>query len=158
MRVSILSSLWTGYLASQLPCHPDHLIWTRQHIIPRSFPLNKQITDSPHNIIPMPQLIKNAREDYPYTNEWQGGQAVYACSNCPNPGFCRAAAVVSASGKIYPPDVLKGPIARSVLHTVNTSPKIAEVIDELVLDLNTAIEWDSKFPMSRQEKVWFDSL
>ena len=157
MRVSILSSLWTGYLASNIPCHPDHLTWSREHVIPKSFPLNKEVTESPHNIIPMPKLLNNARGTRQYTNEWRDGYTIYACSKCPHPGFCCAAALASPSG-IYPPDVFKGPIARSVLHSVKTSPKLAEVIDKQVLDLDTAIKWDSGFPMTKAEKEWIDSL
>jgi endonuclease I len=58
----------------------------------------------------------------------------------------------------HPPDFLKGPIARSVLYSVGEYPKMAELIHNKVLDIDTAIRWDSTFPMSKAEKLWLDSL
>jgi endonuclease I len=157
MRISIFSSVFTGYLASKLPCHPHYLTWSREHVIPKSVVPNRNVTEDPRNIIPMPKLINNARSNRPYTEQWKDGFLKYSCSKCPHPGFCRASMVLTPLGA-HPPDVLKGPIARSVLYSVGKHPKLLEVIDEKVLSIDTAIIWDRHFPMSPAEKQWIDSL
>jgi endonuclease I len=50
-----------------------------------------------------------------------------------------------------PPDVFKGPIARSVLKNIDKFPSLAKQLDEEVLDYDLAIEWDRRYPMSVQE-------
>lgn len=157
MRTPLVTSLWTAYLGSQLPCHPDHMVWSREHVIPKSIIPSKPITENIHNLIPMPKRLNNARGNRPYTDECEDGYIVYACAECPNPGLCRASAVVSRSG-VLPPDVFKGPIARSVLHSVGRFPKLHDSINSKVLDLDIAIKWDSQFPMSVQEQEWFNSI
>lgn len=157
MRITLFSSVFTGYLASKLPCHPHYLTWSREHVFPKSIIPNRNVTEDPRNIIPMPNNINHARSNYPYTEMWKGGYLRYSCSNCPHPGFCRASMIISPDGA-HPPDVFKGPIARSVLYSVGKHPKLSEVIDSKVLDLNTAIQWDRNFPMSSAEKKWIDSL
>jgi endonuclease I len=157
MRVSIFSSALTGYLAGHLPCHPLYLTWTREHVIPKSIINSKQITEDPRNIIPMPQNLNQARGNRPYTSEWKDGYLAYSCTTCPHPGFCRASMVVSPKGA-HPPDIFKGVIARSVLYSIGQYPKFAPIINDQVLDMETAIKWDSHFPMSKAEKTWLDSL
>jgi len=149
--------LWTGYLVSQVPCHPLHLTWSREHVIPKCLTPNKNITEDPRNIIPLPRAINNARGHSRYTDKWDGGQVVHACPTCPTPGFCRGSAIITPNG-IVPPDTFKGPIARSVLYSIGAHPKFAPTINDQVLDLETAIKWDSVFPMTRAEKDWIDSL
>jgi len=155
MRLSILSSVWTAYLASRLPCHPTYLTWSREHVIPKS--VIPSLANDPRNIIPMPMVTNNARGNRPYTDDWENGSLVYACSNCPHPGFCAGAAVMTPSG-LHPPNAFKGPIARSVLYSVGEHPKLSELINDRVLNIDTAIKWDSHFPMTKEEKDWLDSL
>ena len=52
---------------------------------------------------------------------------------------------------VVPPDAFKGPIARSVLRSIDKFPKFAEKISNEVLDYDLAIEWDRQFPMSVAE-------
>lgn len=59
---------------------------------------------------------------------------------------------------VLPPDAFKGPIARSVLYSVGVHPKFAETINDQVLDLGTAIKWDSLFPITKAEMDWIDSI
>ena len=139
-----------------MPCHPLHTVWSREHVIPTSIHPNKMVTQSHHNIIPMPKRLNNARGNRPYTGKKAEGFVIYACDSCPTPGMCRAAAVVTPSG-VIPPDIFKGPIARSVLRSVGDFPAMYDVINKKVLDIDTAIEWDSNFPMSVQEHDWFVS-
>ena len=152
-----LSPIWITYLASQVPCPPLSLTWTREHVIPKALTPNRNITEDPRNIIPLPKSINNARGHKRYTDKWENGYIVHACPDCPTPGFCRGSATLSTDG-VTPPDVFKGPIARSVLYSVGAHPKFAQTINDKVLDLETAIEWDRKFPMTMAEKEWFDSL
>lgn len=152
MRLSIL---WTAYLSSRLPCHPSHLTWTREHVIPKS--VIPGIAGDPRNIIPLPREINNARGVLPYTDDFENGVIVRSCHQCPNPGHCIGSAVITPSG-VNPPSAFKGPIARSVLYSVAQHPKLTEFIHENILDIDTAIKWDSRYPMSRAEKQWIDSL
>ena len=156
MRFSLLSSAWTAYLASNMPCHPNYLTWSRQDVIPRPFFNNRNITEDPRNIIPMPMQLNNIREMQPFVDTYDEGRVIYSCSRCPNPGICKGSAILS-SMRMIPPDIFKGPIARSVLYSATKHPKIAETIDKKVLNIETAIQWDSKFPMTRSEKEWIDS-
>lgn len=152
-----LSLFFIGYLASKLPCPPRSLTWSREHVIPKSIIPNRIVTEDPRNILPMPKPINNARSNMPYTEEWKDGYLKYSCPSCPHPGFCRGAMLLSPKGA-FPPDLWKGPIARSVLYSVGKHPKLTETIHKQVLDLNTAIKWDRMFPMSLEERTWIDSL
>lgn len=157
MRVSLVSSVFTSYLATRLPCNPNFYSWTREHVIPKSIIGNRQVTEDPRNIIPMPKELNQARGNRPYTVQWRDGYLKYACSNCPHPGFCRAAMVVSPDGA-HPPDILKGPIARSVLYSIEHYPRFAETINSKVLNVETALKWNSSFPMSKAEEDWLASI
>ena len=157
MRVSIFSSAFTGYLASKLPCHPYYVTWTREHVIPKSIIGNRQITEDPRNILPFPKQLNHARSNLSYTSQWKDGRTFQACTKCPNPDFCRGTMNVGKAG-VHPPDVFKGPIARSVLYSVGKYPRLANTIADQVLDLDTAILWDSYYPMSPAERDWLDSL
>lgn len=149
MRPVLFYSLWTSYLASKLPCPMSMYSFSREHVLPRSlFP--PVVTDRPDNIIPLPSKINNARGNRPYTSKWRDGRLVYACEGCVSAGFCPGAAVVSESG-VSPPEPFKGPIARSVLKSIDRFPKFAEKIDSEVLSYDTAIEWDRLYPMSPAE-------
>lgn len=151
-----LSPLWTSYLALKLPCPPSAYRFSREHVLPKSmFP--KIVAEDPRNIIPLPVSLNQARGALPYTAEWKGGQIHYACSKCPYPGYCRGAMFTSDEGA-HPPDLFKGPIARSVLYSIGQYPSLVEAIDNNVLDLDTAIKWDSQFPMSEAESEWLLSL
>ena len=143
-------AVWTSFLASKLPCPLSSLSWSKEHCVPKSlFP--RVVTENPDNIIPLPTKINNARGNRPYTNRIDNGYLVYSCNSCPHPGFCPGAAIISERG-IVPPDALKGPIARSVLKSIDKYPKFAEKIDREVLDLNIAIDWDRRFPMTTAER------
>lgn len=144
-----LPPLWTAALAARLPCHPLYLDWTREHVVPKSI---VKLNDF-RNIVPLPRKLNQARGNRPYTNDYEDGYFVYACENCPNPGFCQGVMVMSPSGA-HPPNAFKGPIARSVLHTAFKYPSMAKTVHESVLDINTAIEWDRKFPATEDELDW----
>jgi endonuclease I len=58
----------------------------------------------------------------------------------------------------HPPDLWKGPIARSVLFSVNKHPSLTREINNKVLSLDTALKWDSLFPMSKEEHLWLDDV
>lgn len=151
-----LSPLWTSYLALKLPCPPAAYKFSREHVLPKSlFP--KAVAEDPRNIIPLPVALNQARGVLPYTAQFKDGRFHYTCAKCPHPGFCRGAMVVSEEGA-HPPDVFKGIIARSVLYSAWEYPSLVEAIDSNVLDLDTAIEWDSKFPMTEAESEWLLSL
>lgn len=150
MRLNIV---FTTYLASRLPCHPLYLDWSREHVIPKSI----MKSPGPRNIIPLPKLLNTARGNRPYTDEWKDGYIVHSCSNCPNPGVCAGSSLVSPAG-VNPPNVLKGIIARSVLASVHDRPQTIKIINDKVLNVDTAIKWDRQFPMNQQEKDWIDSL
>lgn len=154
MKFSILSSVWTSYLASNLPCHPLYVDWTREHVIPKSV---LPISHNPRNIIPLPKQLNHARGNRPYTQESKDGYVTYACTKCVQPGFCRGSALVTPEG-VNPPDTFKGPIARSVLYSAFRYPQFAEEINDKVLNLDTAIEWDSHFPMTEAERKWIENL
>jgi endonuclease I len=156
MKANVFYSVWTSYLASRLPCPLPAYTFTKEHVLPKSlFP--RVVVDDPRNIIPMPKALNNGRSNFPYTAEWQDGSTVYACGSCPMPGYCRGGGVLSTGG-FHPPDVLKGPVARSVLYSVGKHPRFASKIDKEVLRIDTAIEWDSKFPMSNAERLYVNSL
>lgn len=156
MKLLYISSAFTSWLASRMPCHPIYLTWTKEHVLPKSlFP--KVITSDPRNIVPMPKELNQARGNRAFTEQWENGYLKYACKDCPHPGFCRGAAVISPQG-VHPPTLFKGIIARSVLHSVGKYPKFAEKINEEVLSLDTAIKWDSMYPMSKAEREWIESL
>jgi endonuclease I len=157
MRVSLLSSAFTSYLASKIPCNPLYYTWTREHVIPKSIISNRRITEDPRNIIPMPRKLNNHRSNRPYTTRWTDGYLVYACDNCPHPGFCRGSMVLSEHGA-HPPDILKGPIARSVLYTIDQYPQYARDITMKVLTYKTAMLWNDIYPMSKPEIEWIRSL
>lgn len=141
--------LWTTYLASTLPCPPPSYTFTREHVLPKSlFP--RVVTSNHDNIIPLPSSLNNARGNRKYTNRIDGGYLAYACKSCPTAGFCSGAMVITEEG-VVPPDVFKGPIARSVLRSVDKYPQFAKDIDRLVLDLETATEWNRRFPIRLEE-------
>lgn len=141
-------AFFAAYLASKLPCHPSYVTWSREHVIPKSI-LPRNITSDPRNILPLPKHLNNARSNLPYTNEWKDGYLV-RCSNCPNPGFCSGSMIINPSGA-NPPDAWKGPIARSVLYSVARYPHISDTVNDKVLNLKIALEWDKKFPLSNAE-------
>lgn len=147
----------TTYLASRLPCHHLYYDWSREHVIPKSLRLPRNITEHPRNIIPMPKLLNNKRGNRPYTAEFKDGYVAYACTNCPAPHFCSGASVISPAG-VHPPNAFKGLIARSVLYSAFEHPSMARQIGEQVLDLDTAIKWDRIFPESEAEADWIRSL
>lgn len=157
MRVSLLSSAFTSYLASRIPCNPLHYTWTREHVIPKSIISNRRVTEDPRNIIPMPRKLNNARSNRPYSTNWKDGYLVYGCDNCPLPGFCRASMVLSPQGA-HPPDFLKGPIARSVLYSIGRYPQYAKDITTKVLTYDTAVMWNMTYPMSKAERQWVEDL
>ena len=157
MRVSIFSSAFTGYLASRVPCPLQCYTWSREHVIPKSLRLPRNVTEDPRNIIPMPTRLNNARGSKPFTSAFKDGYVAYACENCPMPHYCGGASVVSPEG-VLPPNAYKGVIARSVMYSAFKNPSLAKRIDEEVLDLNTAIKWDRMFPMSESEAEWIRSL
>jgi endonuclease I len=157
MRFSIFSSALTGYLASRVPCPLQCYTWSREHVIPKSLRLPRNVTEHPRNIIPMPAKLNNARGSRPFTSAFKDGYVVYACDKCPMPGYCGGASVVSPDG-VHPPNAYKGVIARSVLHSAFEHPAFAREIDKKVLELNTAIKWDRMFPMSEAEAEWIRSL
>jgi endonuclease I len=149
--------LFTSYLASRLPCPHHSIVWSKEHVIPKSIITNKRVTEHPRNILPMPRSINNARGNRPYTADWKDGYAKYSCPSCPYPGFCRGAMLISPEGA-HPPDLWKGPIARSVLFSVNKHPSLTRKINDKVLNLDTALKWDHLFPMSKEEYLWLDDI
>lgn len=157
MRISVFSTAWTGYLASRLPCHPSYLTWTREHVIPKSIIADRRVTEDPRNIIPLPANINHARSSLPYSSDADDGSPVYSCTHCIYPGTCRGAGIKTKQGFV-PPDAFKGPIARSALTIAFKYPKHAHAIHKQVLDLDTAIKWDSQYPMSKEEEDWIRSL
>lgn len=144
-------AFFAAYLASKLPCHPSHITWSREHVIPKSIIPNRNITEDPRNILPLPKNLNNARSNLPYTHEWKDGYLV-RCSNCPHPGFCSGSMIISPSGA-NPPDAWKGPIARSVLYSVGRYPHISDTVNDKVLNLKLALEWDKQFPISKAEFI-----
>lgn len=152
-----LPPVFTSYLASRSPCHLPHYEWTREHVIPKSLRLPRNVTEHPRNIIPMPKLLNNKRGNRPYTAEFKDGYVAYGCTQCPAPHFCSGASVISPSG-VHPPNHYKGVIARSVLYSAFEHPSLAFKIGKEVLDLETAIKWDRMFPMSEAEQDWIRSL
>lgn len=159
MRIPILNSLWTSYLASQLPCHPMHTTWSREHVIPTSIIPNRIVTQNPYNLIPLPKRLNNGRGNRPYTNTTNNSEfyVVRACDSCPTPGWCPGAACVGDRG-VIPSEIFRGPIARSVLRSVGKYPALYDAINSKVLNIDIAIQWNSKYPASVQERNWFDSL
>lgn len=154
MKLPITYALWTSYLASKLPCPLSSYTFSKEHVLPSSlFPK----TVSNRSVIPLPRAINNARGRRPYTNVWSDGYAVYSCGSCPHPGWCQGAALVTPNG-VVPPDVFKGPIARSVLRSIKEAPGLSQKIVEQVLDYDTAIEWDRRYTMSTAEKAWLDDI
>lgn len=146
----LLFAVWTSYLASKLPCPLSSLSWSKEHCLPKSlFP--PAIVNRRDNIIPLPVKINNARGNRRYTNKWEDGYLVYSCPSCPHPGFCAGSGVISPNGFV-PPDVFKGPVARSVLNSIEHFPKFAEKINDEVLNYDTAIEWDRRYPMTVSER------
>jgi endonuclease I len=146
----LLFAVWTSFLASKLPCPMNSYTWSKEHCLPKSlFP--PVVVNRKHNIIPLPTKINNSRGNRKYTGKWEDGHLVYACKQCPHPGFCAGAGVMSPSG-FMPPEVFKGPVARSVLKSIESFPKMAEKISEEVLDYGTAIEWDRRYPESLAER------
>jgi endonuclease I len=159
MKTTIVYSAWTSYLASRLPCPLTSYSFSKEHVVPRSlFPqvVLRKVVDDPRNIIPMPRSLNNARGSLPYTADYLDGFAVYACDKCPMPGYCRGAGIKTPEG-FFPPDALKGPVARSVLYSVGRYPFYAHKIDKEVLRIDTAIDWDSRFPMSVPEQAYIES-
>lgn len=147
--MKLLFAVWTSFLASRLPCPLNCLSWSKEHVAPKSlFP--PVIVNHKDNIIPFPVRLNNARGNRPYTNTINGGYLAYSCAGCPNPGFCRGAAIITKDG-VVPPDVFKGPVARSVLKNIENFPKFAEKINEEVLDYDLAIEWDRRYPITTAE-------
>ena len=141
--------IWTTYLASRLPCPPSAYSFTREHVLPKSlFP--RVVTEKTDNIIPLPSSLNSARGNRKYTNKIYDGYCVYTCKHCPSPGFCPGAMVVTNEG-VVPPDVFKGPIARSVLKSIDKFPQFANDIDRIVLDLDVAAEWNQRFPIRLEE-------
>jgi endonuclease I len=156
MKTTIFYSAWTSYLASRLPCPLTSYTFTREHVLPKSkFP--KVVVEDPRNVVPMPATLNHGRSNAPYSANYKNGAIMYACRSCPHPGWCRGAGVMDWTG-FNPPDALKGPIARSVLYSITTYPEWADKIDKEVLRYNTAIYWDSKFPMSTAERLYVQSL
>jgi len=156
MKPTIFYSAWTSYLASRLPCPLPSYTFTREHVLPKSkFP--KIVVEDPRNIIPMPGALNHARGNGPYTAEFADGSLIYGCKSCPVSGWCEGSGALSPSG-FTPPNVLKGPIARSVLYSIGTYPEWAQKIDKEVLRYDTAIVWDSRFPMSTAERLYIESL
>lgn len=155
MRIAFAFSAFASWLATRLPCPPSAYYFTKEHIAPRSlFP--PVVTEKPHNIIPLPAKLNHARGNRPYTAQWADGYMVYSCKACPTPGFCRGSAVLSSRG-VHPPDIYKGVIARSVLKTLYEFPHLKDKLDKEVLDLETAIKWDSMFPMTKEEHAFYIS-
>lgn len=159
MKIPLLSSLWTSYLSSQLPCHPSYVTWSREHVIPTSIIANRTVTQHHQNIIPMPKRMNNARGNRPYTKGKlsETGYTVRACDACLHSGSCLADIVVTPSG-VIPSELFKGPIARSVLRSLEKYPMFYHDITEKVLDAETALEWNSRYPPSVQEIDWIYSL
>ena len=156
MKINPLYAVWTSYLATRLPCPMPAYTFTKEHCLPKSkFP--RVIVDDPRNVIPMPKTLNHARGNGPYVPDYLDGYAVYSCSKCPMPGWCRGGGIKTPEG-FNPPDVLKGPIARSVLYSVGKYPRFADKIDKEVLRIDTAIDWDSRFPMSQAERLYVESL
>ena len=156
MKTTIFYSAWTSYLASRLPCPLPAYTFSKEHVLPKSlFP--RVVVEDPRNIIPMPTKLNNARSNFPYSADWRDGHVVYACKSCPLPGYCRGAMIQNPTG-FNPPDALKGPVARSVLYSVGKYPRFAQKIDKEVLRIDTAIDWDSRFPMSKAERMYIESL
>ena len=142
-------AIWTSYLALNLPCPLSTYTFTVEHVLPKSlFP--RVVVEDPQNLIPMPKAINNARGNKRYTSKYADGYLVYSCKSCPFPGYCRGAAVMGPDG-VVPPDVFKGPIARSTLKMIDKFPKFAEKINDEVLSYDTAIEWDRRYPMTVAE-------
>lgn len=151
--MKLLFAVWTSFLASRMPCPLGGYSWTKEHVAPKSlFP--PIVAKSPENIIPFPAKLNHGRGNRKYTSKWdEDGYLLYACQYCPHPGYCRGAAIVTKDG-VVPPDPFKGPIARSVLKTVERFPKYATLLNDDVLDYNTAMEWDRRYPMSKAEEYY----
>ena len=149
MKPILLFTVWTSFLATRLPCPPQSYTWSREHVLPKSlFP--PAVTNTKHNIIPLPTMINQSRGNKAYHRQWEDGRMVYTCKSCPTPGFCQGAAVITSKGMLPPPP-FRGPIARSVLKSIELFPKFAEKIDTEVLDYETAILWDRLYPMEPAE-------
>ena len=156
MKTSVIYNAWASYFINRLPCPLTTYSMTKEHIAPKSlFP--PIITHTDANILPMPARLNNKRGNKPYTKLWEDGHLVYACDKCPTPGFCRGAGIMSVSG-LYPPDIYKGPIARSVLYNAKKYPSFAKRLNDKVLNIETAYEWDFKYPISEIERrVYLES-
>jgi hypothetical protein len=150
--MKLLFVVWTSFLASKLPCPLESYTWSKEHVLPKSlFP--QVMVNNRDNIIPLPTKINNGRGNRKYTNKFQDGHIVYTCTKCPFPGYCRGAAIIGPDGVILP-EPFRGPVARSVLRSIEKFPKFAEKISKEVLDYDVAIELDRRYPMSIAEHYY----
>jgi endonuclease I len=156
MKTSVVYNTWVSYMVNRMPCPITSYSMSKEHVAPKSLFPSVLVNDK-HNIIPMPARLNNHRGRRPYTKLWEDGYAVYSCENCATPGFCRGAGLSSVSG-IFPPDLYKGPIARSVLYNNMKFPALSQKLNDKVLDLRVAQEWNLKYPMSDPEKMWLWTL
>lgn len=156
----LLHLYWQPVYANLLPC--ANVIWTVEHVVPKSIIANRTVTEDLHNLILLPKTVNQARSNYAYAQVENGGtvrkvKSVSCCAAC-----CCGVAVASgqvtfgSNGKrqFDPPDLFKGIVARTILKMIERHPSYRQTIIRRCLPYKTARQWNQTFSETANEKEW----
>ncbi len=139
--------------------HPGQL-YTLEHVVPKSIIHNSNYTKDMHNILWLPSLINNHRDNYKFVNALDLNDYITFLDNFGNTlkGFDPSNKDLSCiylksnmRREFVPIKNNKGKIARACMYFIKTYPEYKNIIFEKVIDMELANTWHYENPPTRFE-------
>lgn len=140
---SLRDQVFKTHLPLLLPkIHCEDVVWSVEHVIPRSL-IQRTIANDPLNLIPIPVRLNNARSNYKYGDVPTGSVLVPACRECSDPKCpMRGKLFHNASMVVFePPEIYKPFISESVVAMLLKYPELRSRIEEFVMEPHTLHAW-----------------
>ena len=141
--------------------HPGQL-YTLEHVVPKSIINNNNYTRDMHNILWVPSLINNHRDNYKFVNIFDVNDPIIFLDYFGNKikngeglndDLSHMYLKSNLRREIIPIQSMQGKIARSCLYFIDTYPEYQNIICEKVIDLELANEWHYENPPTKFEIV-----
>lgn len=142
-------------------------LYTLEHVVPKSIINNNNYTRDMHNILWVPSLINNHRDNYKFVSTFHVNDPIIFLDYFGNKikngddlkeDLSHMYLKSNLRREIIPIQSMRGKIARACMYFIDTYPEYQNIICEKVIDLELANEWHyenppSKFEVEKNRKI-----
>lgn len=135
-------------------------LYTLEHVVPKSIINNNNYTRDMHNILWVPSLINNHRDNYKFVSDFDVNDPIIFLDYFGNKikngfdlkeDFTHMYLKSNLRREIIPIQSMQGKIARACMYFIHTYPEYQNIICEKVIDLEVANTWHYENPPTRFE-------